>query len=98
MQQGRRVYIPGLKNWLLAQLPRFAPRRLVGRLSSCGDWPGERTHVATVGPFPPSPFRLPRSPFLNSFLNNRPLHFRYNVSLAGIPRPPCLPSSACQDS
>jgi short-subunit dehydrogenase len=29
MQRGRRVYIPGLKNWLLAQLPRFSPRRLV---------------------------------------------------------------------
>jgi short-subunit dehydrogenase len=29
MQRGRRVYIPGIKNWILAQLPRFAPRRLV---------------------------------------------------------------------
>jgi short-subunit dehydrogenase len=29
MLRGRRVYIPGLKNWLLAQLPRFSPRRLV---------------------------------------------------------------------
>lgn len=29
MQRGRRVYIPGLKNWILAQLPRFSPRRLV---------------------------------------------------------------------
>jgi uncharacterized protein len=29
MQRGRRVYIPGFKYWLLAQLPRFAPRRLV---------------------------------------------------------------------
>ena len=29
MQRGQRVYIPGWKNWLLAQLPRFAPRRLV---------------------------------------------------------------------
>jgi uncharacterized protein len=29
LQRGRRVYIPGLKNWLLAQLPRFSPRRLV---------------------------------------------------------------------
>jgi hypothetical protein len=26
---GRRVYIPGIKNWILAQLPSFAPRRLV---------------------------------------------------------------------
>ena len=32
MQRGRRVYIPGLKNWLLAQLPRFAPRCLVTRI------------------------------------------------------------------
>ena len=29
MQRGRRVYIPGLKNWILAELPRFTPRRLV---------------------------------------------------------------------
>jgi short-subunit dehydrogenase len=29
MQRGRRVYIPGLKNWALAQLPRLSPRRLV---------------------------------------------------------------------
>lgn len=29
MQRGRRVYIPGWKNWILAQLSRFAPRRLV---------------------------------------------------------------------
>jgi short-subunit dehydrogenase len=29
MQRGRRVYIPGLKNWVLAELPRFTPRRLV---------------------------------------------------------------------
>jgi short-subunit dehydrogenase len=28
-QRGRRVYIPGWKNWMLAQLPRFSPRRLV---------------------------------------------------------------------
>jgi short-subunit dehydrogenase len=28
-QRGRRVYIPGWKNWILAQLPRFSPRRLV---------------------------------------------------------------------
>lgn len=32
MQSGRRVYIPGLKNWLLAQMPRIAPRRLVTRI------------------------------------------------------------------
>ncbi len=31
-QRGRRVYIPGWKNWLLAQLPRFGPRRLVTRI------------------------------------------------------------------
>jgi uncharacterized protein len=29
MQRGRRVYIPGWKNWILAQLPRISPRRLV---------------------------------------------------------------------
>ena len=29
MQRGRRVYIPGLKNRILAELPRFTPRRLV---------------------------------------------------------------------
>lgn len=28
-QRGRRVYIPGWKNWILAELPRFSPRRLV---------------------------------------------------------------------
>jgi hypothetical protein len=28
-QRGQRVYIPGWKNWILAQLPRFSPRRLV---------------------------------------------------------------------
>jgi uncharacterized protein len=28
-QRGKRVYIPGLKNWVLAQLPRISPRRLV---------------------------------------------------------------------
>jgi short-subunit dehydrogenase len=28
-ERGKRVYIPGWKNWILAQLPRFAPRRLV---------------------------------------------------------------------
>lgn len=32
MQRGRRVYIPGLKNWILAQLPRFSPRWLVTRI------------------------------------------------------------------
>jgi short-subunit dehydrogenase len=32
MQRGRRVYVPGAKNWLLAQLPRLAPRRLVTRI------------------------------------------------------------------
>ncbi len=32
MQRGRRVYIPGFKNWLLAQLPRFSPRSLVTRI------------------------------------------------------------------
>src|SRR4051794_15870755 len=31
-QRGRRVYIPGWKNWLLAELPRFGPRRLVTRI------------------------------------------------------------------
>jgi short-subunit dehydrogenase len=29
MQRGKRVYIPGWKNWILAQLPRISPRRLV---------------------------------------------------------------------
>ncbi len=29
LERGQRVYIPGWKNWILAQLPRFAPRRLV---------------------------------------------------------------------
>ena len=29
MQRGRRVYIPGVMNWLLAQSVRFTPRRLV---------------------------------------------------------------------
>jgi short-subunit dehydrogenase len=32
MQRGQRVYIPGWKNWLLAQLPRFSPRWLVTRI------------------------------------------------------------------
>jgi short-subunit dehydrogenase len=32
MRRGRRVYIPGLKNWILAQLPRFSPRWLVTRI------------------------------------------------------------------
>ena len=31
-QRGRRVYIPGLKNWILAQLPRFSPRWLVTKI------------------------------------------------------------------
>ena len=29
MQRGQRVFIPGWKNWILAQLPRISPRRLV---------------------------------------------------------------------
>jgi hypothetical protein len=32
MQRGQRVYVPGLKNWLLAQVPRFSPRSLVTRI------------------------------------------------------------------
>jgi short-subunit dehydrogenase len=32
MLRGRRVYIPGLKNWTLAQLPRISPRWLVTRI------------------------------------------------------------------
>jgi hypothetical protein len=32
MQRGQRVYVPGIKNWLLAQVPRFAPRSLVTRI------------------------------------------------------------------
>jgi uncharacterized protein len=32
MLRGRRVYIPGLKNWILAQLPRFSPRWLVTKI------------------------------------------------------------------
>jgi hypothetical protein len=32
MQHGRRVYIPGWKNWILAQLPSFTPRWLVTRI------------------------------------------------------------------
>jgi uncharacterized protein len=32
MQRGQRVYIPGVKNWLLAQVPRFSPRSLVTRI------------------------------------------------------------------
>lgn len=32
MQRGRRVYIPGVKNWLLAHLPRVAPRNFVTRI------------------------------------------------------------------
>jgi short-subunit dehydrogenase len=33
MQRGKRVYVPGLKNWLLAQAPRFGPRNLVTRIA-----------------------------------------------------------------
>jgi short-subunit dehydrogenase len=29
MQRGQRVYVPGIKNWLMTFVPRFAPRRLV---------------------------------------------------------------------
>jgi len=32
MKRGRRVYVPGLKNWILAQLPRFSPRWLVTKI------------------------------------------------------------------
>lgn len=32
MQRGKRVYIPGAQNWLLAQSIRFTPRRVVTRL------------------------------------------------------------------
>lgn len=32
MQRGHRVYVPGLKNWILAQLPRFSPRWLVTKI------------------------------------------------------------------
>jgi short-subunit dehydrogenase len=32
MQRGQRVYIPGVTNWLLAQLHRFVPRRLTTRI------------------------------------------------------------------
>ena len=32
MQRGQRVFIPGAKNWLLAQTPRLAPRNLVTRI------------------------------------------------------------------
>jgi uncharacterized protein len=32
MQRGQRVYIPGWKNWILAQLPRISPRWLVTRI------------------------------------------------------------------
>jgi hypothetical protein len=32
MQRGQRVYVPGLKNWLLAQVPRISPRSLVTRI------------------------------------------------------------------
>jgi short-subunit dehydrogenase len=32
MLRGRGVYVPGLKNWILAQLPRFSPRWLVTKI------------------------------------------------------------------
>jgi uncharacterized protein len=32
MQRGQRVYIPGAMNWLMAQSPRFTPRRVVTSL------------------------------------------------------------------
>jgi short-subunit dehydrogenase len=32
MKRGQKVYIPGWKNWLLAQTPRFTPRTLVTRI------------------------------------------------------------------
>jgi hypothetical protein len=32
MQKGRRVYIPGIKNWFMAQSVRFAPRSVVPRI------------------------------------------------------------------
>jgi short-subunit dehydrogenase len=32
MQRGQRVYVPGIKNWLLSQVRRFAPRSLVTRI------------------------------------------------------------------
>jgi uncharacterized protein len=32
MKRGQTVYIPGWKNWLLAQVPRFTPRTLVTRI------------------------------------------------------------------
>jgi uncharacterized protein len=32
MKQGKRVYIPGIMNWLLAQSPRFTPRNMVTSL------------------------------------------------------------------
>jgi uncharacterized protein len=32
MQRGQQVYIPGVRNWLLAQLHRFVPRRLATRI------------------------------------------------------------------
>jgi short-subunit dehydrogenase len=33
MQRGQRVYIPGVKNWLLSQSQRFGPRNLVTRIA-----------------------------------------------------------------
>jgi hypothetical protein len=32
MQRGQRVYVPGIKNWLLSEVPRFSPRSLVTRI------------------------------------------------------------------
>jgi uncharacterized protein len=34
MQNGKRVYIPGLMNWLLAQSVRYTPRRVITKLVS----------------------------------------------------------------
>jgi hypothetical protein len=33
MKRGRRVVIPGLGNWILAEAVRFTPRRLVTAVS-----------------------------------------------------------------
>jgi short-subunit dehydrogenase len=33
MQRGQRVYVPGVKNWLLSQSHRFGPRNLVTRIA-----------------------------------------------------------------
>jgi hypothetical protein len=32
MQRGQRVFIPGVKNRLLTQVPRFTPRNFVTRI------------------------------------------------------------------